>query len=95
MFAARLERVQERLGAEGVSALLVTSLPHSHLLPNVYYLSGFTGSAAALLITTRRRFILTDFRYHEQVRQQADPGFELVDNTGKKLLEELLPAMAQ
>jgi len=95
MFAARLERVRGRLGAEGLSAFLVTSLSHDQLLPNVYYVSGFTGSTAALLITARRRFIITDSRYHEQVRQQVDPGFELVDNTGKKLLEEVLPVLAR
>jgi Xaa-Pro aminopeptidase len=44
---------------------------------NQRYLSGFTGSDGALLISAERAMLLTDFRYFEQVEEEA-PDFELV-----------------
>lgn len=45
--------------------------------PNVYYLSGFTGTNATLLITMTRSYLLTDFRYMEQAAQQAG-SYEII-----------------
>jgi Xaa-Pro aminopeptidase len=59
----RLERqaaLNQLLEAEGVDGLLVTHLP------NVRYLSGFTGSAALLLVRRGRATLITDFRYAAQ-----------------------------
>ena len=41
-------------------------------LPNVRYLTGFTGSNGALLITPLRSILFTDPRYRTQSAQQAD-----------------------
>lgn len=49
-----------------IDALLVTSLK------NVRYLTGFSGSAALLLVEPQRTTIFTDPRYDLQVRQQVD-----------------------
>ncbi len=46
---------------------------------NRRYLSGFTGTAATLLISSQDRRLVTDSRYTEQARQQA-PGFDVVEN---------------
>ncbi|HEX5386134.1 MAG TPA: aminopeptidase P family protein [Gemmatimonadales bacterium] len=54
---AALRAVLER---EGLCALLVTHLP------NVRYLTGFTGSAALLLVRAADTTLITDFRYAEQ-----------------------------
>ena len=67
----RLTKLRERFNELGLDALLVTQ-PE-----NRRYLSGFTGSAGALLITHDRAVIAADSRYWEQVRQQA-PDFLLV-----------------
>jgi Xaa-Pro aminopeptidase len=59
----RLERqagLKALLAAEGVEALLVTHLP------NIRYLTGFTGSAALLLVRPEGAVLLTDFRYATQ-----------------------------
>lgn len=88
MPSARIKRVLERLQADGLDALYVTSLP------NIYYLTGFTGSTAQLLISPLKRWFVTDFRYHEQFAAQCDKDFELVDNTTRKFAEELLPELA-
>jgi Xaa-Pro aminopeptidase len=54
------------LGQERVSAFLVTALP------NVRYLSGFTGSNGALLVSRDRSLLLTDPRYDLQAGAEAD-----------------------
>jgi Xaa-Pro aminopeptidase len=87
MHDARIQKVLQRLPEAQLDALLVSSLP------NIFYLSGFTGSTAMLLLTADKRYFLTDFRYHEQVGQQVKGGFELVDNTGKKLVADILPGL--
>jgi Xaa-Pro aminopeptidase len=44
---------------------------------NRRYLSGFTGSSAALVIAPGRRFLVTDFRYLEQAAREA-PAYTVV-----------------
>jgi Xaa-Pro aminopeptidase len=46
---------------------------------NYMYLSGFTGTSANLLITDKKAYLLTDFRYIEQSTKQA-PLFEIVEH---------------
>ena len=48
------------LGAEGLDGLLVTHLP------NIRYLTGFTGSAALLLVREDATILISDFRYAAQ-----------------------------
>jgi Xaa-Pro aminopeptidase len=60
----RLERLHSALDSRA-DALLVTHLP------NVYYLCGFTGSNAALLVFPGRMHLFTDSRYTVQARQEA------------------------
>ncbi len=59
----RLERqatLRTALAGEGLDALLVTHLP------NIRYLTGFTGSAALLVVAAHRTALITDFRYAVQ-----------------------------
>jgi len=53
------------VAAHGVDALLVTHLP------NVRYLTGFTGTAALLLLTRDRAVLVSDFRYESQAAQEV------------------------
>lgn len=62
--AARTRRLRARLAEEGLEALLVTRLP------NVTYLTGFTGSAALLLVGPEEIVFVTDGRYAEQSADQ-------------------------
>lgn len=62
--AGRGARVRGRFEAEGIDALLVTRLP------NVRYLTGFTGSAAILLVGADEFVFVTDGRYAEQAADQ-------------------------
>ena len=49
----------------GLDALLVTHLP------NIRYLTGFTGTAALLLLTRDRSVLVSDFRYESQAAQEV------------------------
>jgi Xaa-Pro aminopeptidase len=62
---ARQEALRAALVREGVDALLVTHLP------NVRYLTGFTGSAGLLLVRAADAVLITDFRYATQAPQEA------------------------
>ena len=67
----RIQKVRQTLQEKGLDAILVTR-PE-----NQRYLSGFTGGDGMLLITQSDTLLLTDFRYYEQVAEEA-PNFELV-----------------
>lgn len=61
----RIEAVRSRLIESGLDALVVQSGV------NRRYLSGFTGSAGALVIGLHNAWIMVDFRYVEQAARQA------------------------
>jgi Xaa-Pro aminopeptidase len=58
--AERQAALRTALGAEGLDGLLVTHLP------NIRYLTGFTGSAALLLVRSDATVLISDFRYAAQ-----------------------------
>ncbi len=66
----RLKRLRCRLAEKGLDGVFITQ-PE-----NRRYLSGFRGSAGALLITTSAAVLATDFRYTEQAAAEA-PDFEV------------------
>lgn len=83
--AGRIERLREQLKERGVEAIFVTQ-PE-----NRRYLSGFTGTAGALLITRQECYLLTDFRYLEQAAGEC-PGwniYEVKESTFASLAELL------
>ncbi|MGB9071533.1 MAG: Xaa-Pro peptidase family protein [Terriglobales bacterium] len=64
-YATRLRRLQAKLEDSHLDHLLVTHLP------NIHYLCGFTGSAAALLVNDRGTTLFTDGRYLAQARAEV------------------------
>ncbi len=65
-FSSRRRRLQAALQEVRANAFLVTGLP------NVRYLSGFTGSNAALLMVADRALLFTDPRYRTQASEESD-----------------------
>jgi Xaa-Pro aminopeptidase len=61
----RLAALRAALAASELDAMLVTSLP------NIRYLSGFSGSSALLVVTAHDTLLLTDFRYSIQAAAEA------------------------
>jgi Xaa-Pro aminopeptidase len=70
---SRLAKMKNWLQDKELDAFLITKPVHC------YYLSGFTGTSACLVITSSggKDFLITDFRYQEQAESEAK-GFELV-----------------
>jgi Xaa-Pro aminopeptidase len=62
--SARIPRLRERLEEAGCEALLVTRMV------NVRYLTGFTGSAALLLVLPDEIVFVTDGRYRDQSAEE-------------------------
>jgi Xaa-Pro aminopeptidase len=79
--AARADRLGALLAERDLDALLVTDLV------DLRWLTGFTGTNGACVLTPDARLFLTDFRYVEQAAEQVD-GFEIV-RAGRDLLGEL------
>lgn len=79
----RLQNIRAKIG-EKFDALLVTQAE------NRLYLSGFTGSAGALLITPEKAHLATDSRYAVQSEIEA-PSFEIRAIRGE--LDKWLPDM--
>jgi Xaa-Pro aminopeptidase len=73
--ALRRARLVERLSELGLDALFVTRLP------NVRYLTGFTGSNGQALVRTEATVFFTDGRYEEQSRHEV-PDAERVIHAG-------------
>ncbi len=61
----RMARLRLRLKDSNAAALVVTHLP------NIYYLSGFQGSAGILIVEPTRATLVTDGRYSVQARAQT------------------------
>lgn len=83
--ASRIERLRRVLAAENLAAaLLPTADPHlSEYLPPRWqsrqWLSGFTGSAATLVVGRDEAALFTDSRYWDQAQAElAGSGIELV-----------------
>jgi Xaa-Pro aminopeptidase len=80
-FMERLDSVRKSLDENGLDGLLITSPV------NRRYVTGFTGTAGAAVITEDDARFITDFRYTEQAAEQAR-GFQVVEH--KQLIEQEL-----
>ena len=73
---SKLDQVRQLFDKWHVDSVLITSQA------NRRWLSGFTGSAAMLLITKEQAILSTDSRYWEQAGREA-PAFEIYRSQGK------------
>ncbi len=86
--AERQAGVRALLAAGGLEALLVAHLP------NIRYLTGFTGSAALLLLRPRDALLITDSRYAEQAPAEVGDAAE-VAIASANVWERLRRALAE
>ena len=70
--SGRLTRLRASLAVSDLDAILVSSLP------NIRYLTGFSGSNALVVVTTSDCLLLTDFRYATQVKNEVAPEVRTV-----------------
>lgn len=82
----RLEKVKNSFGQLNIDSFLIKNLP------NIRYLSGFSGSAGSILLTNDKNYFVTDFRYKTQSAQEVSKDFEIVIFTQNSLafLNELI-----
>ena len=84
----RIQKLREKLKKKNLDAVIVTGRP------NTLWLSGFTGSTSFLLICLGRAYLIVDFRYTIQARQQVFGGIEVIQyedsfySTLNKLIEQ-------
>lgn len=67
---SRISRLRSELKARSLDAILITHLPH------IRYICGFSGSSGVLLVTLKKAYFFTDFRYQEQMAAELVPGVE-------------------
>ena len=90
----RHQTVRATIADRSLDALVVTSLP------NILYLTNFSGSSAIVVLTADRLYFVTDFRYAAAInetrgRPEECPGLELVmvDSAYDATLAELLAGL--
>jgi Xaa-Pro aminopeptidase len=77
----RHQIVRRELASQALDAVVITSLP------NIFYLTSFTGSSAIVVLTADRLFFVTDFRYLTVLDEargtaRACPDLEIVTVEG-------------
>jgi len=68
----RLEKIKSEFPELKIDSFLIKNLP------NIRYVSGFSGSAAALLITKDKDHFISDFRYKSQSAKEVYKNFEIL-----------------
>ncbi|MBA3656781.1 MAG: aminopeptidase P family protein [Gemmatimonadaceae bacterium] len=89
--SARVAALRARLATANVDGLLVSALP------NIRYLTGFSGTSALLFVTVRDLYFITDFRYETQVQTEVGEFAQVrVEDTSLWIgLWDLLQRMTQ
>lgn len=83
-FSNRVEGLIEKFSALGVDGFLLMPTHGIGINANIFYLTGFEGSSAYLLVTPSARVFITDSRYLEKVSGTLS-DWEIADISGKKL----------
>ncbi len=69
----RIQNLLPILADKGIDALLVTNVP------NINYLSGFTGEAAHLIVSAKGCYFFTDPRYTEQAAKECHNDIQVLN----------------
>lgn len=69
---ARIEQLKTKMLKENLDALLITDMK------NIYYLTGFSGTAGTVFLTKTRNIFMTDSRYSEMAHELIS-GFEIIE----------------
>ena len=76
MTDARIAGLRVRMGEHALDALLVTSLP------NIRYLTGFSGSHALAVVTARNAYFISDSRYALQSAREVKRFRRIIGSLG-------------
>ncbi len=85
----RLTRLrQQQLSADHSALLIFSDI-------NISYISGFTGHAATILLTSKNNYLLTDYRYFEQAKTQATAFTVICRDRANQSLAALIEQLLQ
>ena len=84
----RLKKLLKLLKSQDLEGLYITHLP------NIRYLSGFTGTSASCLIAEKESIFFTDFRYHQQAHSEVK-NFTVVAVNAQNAIPELSAYVAK
>src|SRR5260221_6311858 len=73
MAGSRIEKIRDILDELNLDAFYI------NYIPNIRYLSGFSGSSGAVIICKDKNYFITDFRYKSQSAEEVK-GFEIIIN---------------
>jgi Xaa-Pro aminopeptidase len=80
----RIEKIRDLLKKQNIDAFYITHLP------NIRYVSGFSGSSAFVIITPGKNFFITDFRYQSQSAEEVK-GFEIsISNSSAEAVKKII-----
>ncbi|MCE2502902.1 MAG: aminopeptidase P family protein [Chlorobi bacterium] len=81
--SARLKKLRSALRKNGLDGIII-----SHM-PDIHYLSGFSGSAGTLYVTKKQAVLLTDRRYETAAADEVNNGVDvLIDRAHLKRLKD-------
>jgi len=69
----RLKKLRDLIKEKACNACLIAGRP------NTLYFSGFTGSTSLLLVSIDKAWLMVDFRYTIQAKQQVYEGIEVIE----------------
>ena len=68
----RIEKLKAKMLTENIDSLLITDMK------NIFYLTGFSGTAGTVFLTQKRNIFMTDSRYSEMARGLIK-NFEIIE----------------
>ena len=71
----RIKKLIPLFKKEKIDGILIENLY------NIRYLSGFTGTTAFIIVTPKKNFFFTDFRYKGYVQENLPPHFAYIDTS--------------
>jgi len=78
----RIDKMKKYLVKNNLDAFFVNfPLDTGKFLPNVRYLTGFSGSSGGVFITRKKSFFITDFRYKDQSKKQVKGSKVIIART--------------
>lgn len=83
---SRTDKILNRFNELGIDSFIVKNLP------NIRYISGFSGSAGSILLTKDKLYFITDFRYKTQSSVEVYKDFEVIISVQNSMifLKELI-----
>lgn len=86
-----LHKLKENIKNSKYQAILLTGLENPTAAKNLKYVTGYTGSFGFAIVTEDKQFMISDFRYRDQVKVEC-PNFEIIEieSSFVKTIEEVL-----